>query len=329
MAKLLHLELLESKKSLLAFSGGIDSSALFFMLLEREIDFDITIVNYNTRDESAHELSYANELAKRYNKKCFIHSVTLNESNFEHSARAERYSFFKKIVSEYGYDYLLTAHQLDDRLEWLLMQLCRGAGVAELLGVKSLDRLYGIKTIRPLLEFSKNELLDYLKSNNHKYFIDSSNSDEKYRRNYFRKNFATPLLEQFNKEIKSSFKYLERDKNELIEQMSFVHIGDFIYAKNSSSIRSIIYSIDRELKSIGYLISSHERGILEDKRELIVAREYLVVIDKNYTFMAPYIDNITMSKEFKEECRKLHIAPKLRGYLYQNQHIFEAIKELH
>ena len=112
---------LSSQKNLLAFSGGVDSSALFFLLLEKKIDFDIAIVNYHTRKQSDTEESYAKELADRHGKKCFTHHVRLDQNNFEAEARKVRYLFFDTLFKLHGYTNLITAHQLDDRFEWFLM----------------------------------------------------------------------------------------------------------------------------------------------------------------------------------------------------------------
>ena len=65
---------IKNSKNLLAFSGGVDSSALFFLLLNHKIDFDIAIVNYNTREQSKDEIAYALNLAKEYKKEIFIKS---------------------------------------------------------------------------------------------------------------------------------------------------------------------------------------------------------------------------------------------------------------
>lgn len=81
-------------KNILAFSAGVDSSALFFLLLNAKIPFDIVIVNYNVRDQSKDEVQYAKDLAKKYNKRIFIKNVVLqSSSNFEKTARDIRYSF--------------------------------------------------------------------------------------------------------------------------------------------------------------------------------------------------------------------------------------------
>ena len=61
------LKVLKNKKNLLAFSGGVDSTALFFLLQDQKIVFDIAIVNYNLREKAKEEVLYAKELAKKYN----------------------------------------------------------------------------------------------------------------------------------------------------------------------------------------------------------------------------------------------------------------------
>jgi len=125
----LNLEQFKDKKNLLAFSGGVDSTALFFLMQEAGVSFDIATVDYGIRQESKDEVAYAKTLAAKYNKKLFLHEAKKIETNFEHTARKVRYSFFDKVIESCGYENLITAHQLDDRFEWFLMQLGRGAGI--------------------------------------------------------------------------------------------------------------------------------------------------------------------------------------------------------
>ena len=66
----------KNNKNLLGFSGGVDSSAMFFFLLNNNIDFDIAIVNYNLREQSKEEVKYAFELAKKYNKKIYLKEIS-------------------------------------------------------------------------------------------------------------------------------------------------------------------------------------------------------------------------------------------------------------
>jgi tRNA(Ile)-lysidine synthase len=173
---------LKGKKNLLAFSAGVDSSALFFLLLENDIKFDIAIVNYGTREESDTEEAHAKALAKEH--KLFCHSIKapVFHSHFEKQARDFRYEFFESLITIEGYDTLITAHQLNDQLEWLLMRLSKGAGLSELLGLEPVTHKRDYALIRPLLAYSKEELLRYLQSNKYPYFVDESNVDESYER---------------------------------------------------------------------------------------------------------------------------------------------------
>ena len=199
--------MLQGKKNLLAFSAGVDSTALFFILLKNNINFDIAIVNYNTREQSQEELKYAEELASVHNLKCHALNAAKIDKNFEAQAREIRYNFFEELINEYSYDNLITAHHLGDRLEWMLMQFCKGAGCAELVGMQEEQQRDNYTLVRPLLHIDKQELLKFLNADNIKYFEDESNEDEDIKRNSFRHNYSTPLLEKYLSGIKKSFDY--------------------------------------------------------------------------------------------------------------------------
>ena len=235
----LDFSAIKNQKNLLAFSAGVDSVALFFLLLEQNISFDIAIVDYNLRVQSKDEISYAKELALKYNKSIFIKDVKLeNNSNFEKTARDIRYSFFEEIISENSYENLITAHQLNDKLEWFLMQLSKGAGLVELIGFNEFEQKNNYKIYKPLLNITKDELENFLQINNHKYFIDESNFDEKYKRNFFRHNFSNPFLENFTSGVKKSFEYLQNDLNSLnIQNNPIKKIEELLQELNNNPIR--------------------------------------------------------------------------------------------
>src|SRR5690606_12191166 len=92
-----------------------------------------------------------------------------------------------------------------------LMQLSKGAGLIELLGMSEIEDKEFYKIYRPLLNFSKDELISYLENKNIKYFVDESNIDEKYKRNYFRNSFSNSFLKEFKEGVKSSFNLLHND----------------------------------------------------------------------------------------------------------------------
>jgi len=308
-------EALKRNKNLLAFSAGGDSTALFFLLLENNISFDIAIVDYGLRMQSKEEVTYAKELAKRYKLKCFVHHAQTIESNFEANARKIRYDFFEALIQEHGYTALLTAHHLGDRFEWMLMQFCKGAGCAEITGMQSISKRSGYTLYRPLLQVDKSDLLAYLHKHNIKYFEDESNSDEKYKRNSFRKLHTMPLLAEYKEGIKRSFAYMDEDVESLIQTQELKHCNQLTYFHTSHSKRSDIYTIDKYLKSRGHIITAAERALLKEENTLVVGRKYVVAFYKAFVFIAPFVEAKNMKKRFKEQMRKLGVPPKLRGYL--------------
>lgn len=328
MSELLHLDLLREGKVLLAFSGGVDSTALFHLLLKNNIKFDIAHVNYHTRDRSEHEEQSAIALAHQHNLQCHTHSCRLGGANFEHRAREERYSFFKFLMKKYSYHYLLTAHQLNDRLEWLMMQICRGSGLPEMLGIRSHDTREGIEILRPLLEWDRDSIETYLDEHKIPHHIDESNADERYTRNTFRHRYSAPMMHEYRDAIRRSFRYLEEDNGSLIEPMDFTFIDAFAYAHNPRNIRSLVYGIDTFFKHRGYLLSQHDKEALKQGGEHIIARNTVVSIEGHYTFIAPYEHNVVMDKGFREECRKLRVGAKLRGYLYGVPEVLKIIRQL-
>ncbi|ADG94517.1 tRNA(Ile)-lysidine synthetase [Arcobacter nitrofigilis DSM 7299] len=309
---------INTTKNLLAFSGGIDSSALFFLLLNENIPFDIAIVNYNQREQSKDEVAYAKELANKYNKKCFLKEAVLtNNSNFEKEARDIRYDFFDKIIKEYDYDTLITAHQLNDKLEWFMMQLSKGAGLVELIGLEEKTQKDNYVIYRPLLELSKEELQIFLQKNNHKYFIDESNYDEKYKRNYFRKNFVNELIKEYKDGIKNSFKYLKND----IESLNLNHEAiykheDLEIFTNHQDENLNIKIIDKSLKRRGILLSNAQRNEIIRQREITISDKINISISNEYIYICPKVIN-TMDKKFKEICRVLKIPKNIRAYLFE------------
>lgn len=320
---------LKSKKNLLAFSGGADSTALFFLLLEHNIPFDIAIVDYGVRKQSKEEVAYAKTLAKTHNLKCHLHTAAKIEKNFEAKAREIRYAFFEKIIKKEGYENLLTAHHLGDRFEWLLMQFCKGAGCVELVGMQREQKREFYTLVRPLLHLDKKELLTYLEANKRLYFEDESNMDEDIKRNSFRHNYSLPLLEKYLGGIKKSFEYLDEDRAALIEEITVHTLGDFAYFKRSHNARAEIFAIDKYLKSQLYMLSAKERELLKNRSVLVVGRKFVVALGEEYIFIVPYEQEATkMDEKFKDECRVLKIEPKLRSYLYKNSDAFLKTKEL-
>ncbi|UPT77342.1 tRNA lysidine(34) synthetase TilS [Sulfurovum sp. XGS-02] len=312
----LDLSHLKGKKNLLAFSAGVDSSALFFLLLEHHIKFDIAIVNYGTRETSDEEEAHAKALAKKYKLYCHSIKAPTFHSHFEKQARDFRYEFFESLITIEGYDTLITAHQLNDQLEWLLMRLSKGAGLSELLGLEPITQKGHYALIRPLLAYSKEELLEYLQTNEHPYFVDESNTDESYERNKFRKHFSNALIAEYKEGIKRSIVYLRKDKEILESGFESIYSNKLLHIVQLHTPTAKVKAADLTLKKLGYLLSAPQRQEIEKESSLVIGGVWSVVLQEDLLFIAPYL-TVDMPKKFKELCRVLKVPGKIRPYLFE------------
>ncbi|EDO7457241.1 tRNA lysidine(34) synthetase TilS [Campylobacter coli] len=306
------LSFLKKGQNLLAFSYGSDSSALFHFLVQKKINFDLVMINYKTRKNSDLEEQKAKELALEFHKKIFIKIAPVIKGNFEKEARDFRYDFFEKICLEQNYSNLILAHHLNDQLEWFLMQLSRGAGLAEILGMQECEKRSNYTLLRPLLFTSKDEILSYLKENDIFYFQDESNENEKYFRNYIRKNFSNAFVSKFHQGLKRSFSYLSEDRKKLYDFENIKEIqGLLICPKNESLIA-------RAVKMKGLLLSTAQRKELL-KGDCVLGGKIALVYKNEQAIVFEYETCQKLPKNFKEECRIAKIPKLLRAYLYNHK----------
>lgn len=318
------LEALQGGRNLLAFSAGVDSTALYHLLKARGIPFDLAMVNYRTRPQSDEEAAHAQKLADEDGKTLHLltHPLDPNISRFEAEARKIRYHWFETLIREKGYTCLVTAHQLDDMLEWHLMQLCRGAGCAEAIGMVPVEereleigyRRYLL--VRPLLFTPKAKLLAYLRQNGIRYFIDESNTSDRHTRNRFRKEAARFLMQESAQGIARSFRYMLQDRQRLFKEKILYQQGDLLLLARSENDNEAIRTVDRALKRLGYLLSAAQRQEIRIRQDLVVGGRWAVVFDTDRIWIAPYRRS-TMDKAFKERCRRARIPAKIRPYLFE------------
>jgi len=313
----INLEELKSKKNLLAFSAGTDSSALFEILLSGKIQFDLVIVDYGLREQSREEVKYAKSLAKKYSKTLYTSKVEIaSNGSFEKKARDARYEYFDSIMS--GYDNLILGHNLSDKTEWFLMQLTRGAGLRELYGMEEVSKRKNYTIVRPLLDKTKTEILEYLQKKDIKYFFDKSNDDKKYERNYFRHEYSENLLKEFSQGIKKTFNILKKEK-ELLPKAELVYEKEEYsqYKIDSAAASSQLSSI---LKRKGYLMSGSQREEFEQKDEITIiieGQKITATYQSENLYISPYIDLI-IPKYDREHMRRIGVPPKHRAYYYEN-----------
>jgi tRNA(Ile)-lysidine synthase len=224
---LAHYQLLErGDKVLVAVSGGPDSVALLYALLEIKDEFDLHLfvahLNHKLRGgESDEDQKFVKNLASKLNLKFFSKSVDVkkeakkNKLSLEEAARSVRYQYLESLADRIKADKIAVGHHADDQAETFLMRLLRGAGGAGLSGIPPKRE----KIIRPLIEIKREEIERFLKSKKLSYRTDSSNLLPSYFRNKIRLVLLPQIKKKFNPKIVD---VLNRASNVISLQQQYV-----------------------------------------------------------------------------------------------------------
>lgn len=205
---------------LLALSGGADSRALLHMLLSYGAPLSIAHVDHGIRGEtSKRDREFCEALAREASIPFYLLKTDIpalakkNHTGLEEQARAERYRFFEELMQEHDIPILATAHNATDNAETLLFRMARGTGLSGLCGISPARSFGGGMLIRPLLDMTKEEILEYCKAHSLNYVTDETNADIAYARNRIRHNIL-PEMNALNKEAVRHISELCRSLNE-------------------------------------------------------------------------------------------------------------------
>ena len=205
-------------KIVVGCSTGPDSMALVDMLLKIRDKYQLSIiiahVNHNVRKESFEEAKFLEEYCNN-NNLAFESMIIENygDDNFHNEARFIRYNFFENIVHKYEANYLMTAHHGDDLIETVLMRIVRGSNLSGYAGFRSIIEMDDYTIVRPLINWTKEELEEYDKENDVPFFVDASNSKDTYTRNRYRK-YVLPFLKEEESDVHLKFLKFSRALDE-------------------------------------------------------------------------------------------------------------------
>lgn len=191
---------------LVALSGGSDSVALLCSAVECLGANNVFAchVNHGIRgDEALRDEKFCSALCESLNVGFSVYSYdipSLAEKEglgMEECARKYRYEALTEQAKKLNLSYIATAHNALDRAEGVIFKLCRGSGLRGVSGIPKTREIGDITVIRPMLDASKDEILEYLASKNRKYVTDSTNLSTDYTRNYIRAEII-PKLKKIN-----------------------------------------------------------------------------------------------------------------------------------
>lgn len=188
---------------LIALSGGADSVALLLYLKEQGQAEAAAHCNFHLRgEESDHDEQFVRQLCLKVGIKLHVrHFNTTSEAqqtgeSIEMAARRLRYEWFAQLCQEEGYAAVAVAHHQEDNAETILLNLVRGTGLRGLCGIR--QERDGV--VRPLLNWTKQDILHFLAERQQDYVTDSTNADTAYKRNFIRHE-VIPMLQSLNPQV--------------------------------------------------------------------------------------------------------------------------------
>lgn len=256
-----------STELIVAVSGGVDSIVLAYVLDQLGFDFIVAHCNFHLRGEESNRdenfvRQYAEKIGKTFVCKDFdtVSYAKENKLSIEEAARNLRYGWFRSLAEErkIGESALpiFVAHHANDNVETVLMNFFRGCGIAGLHGILPIKN--GI--FRPLLFAKRNEIVRFALSKQLTWIEDSTNTDEKYTRNFLRHNIIPELTETFStlednileniarfKEVEILYNdHIALLKKKLVQYVDGTHQINIEQLKSQNALATIIFEIFKD-----------------------------------------------------------------------------------
>ena len=307
----INFPFLKDKKLLIAISGGVDSVVLAHLFSELNFNISLAHCNFQLREkESDLDEGFVKLLSQKTANQIFTIKfetekfASKNKFSIQIAARELRYNWFQEIIKKHSFDYVLTAHHADDNLETFLINLTRGSGLDGFTGIPKINE----NIVRPLLAFSREEILAYAKTNTIDWREDASNATTKYIRNKIRHK-VLPVLKEINPNLLETFaKTLEnlQESKQIIEDRIADISSEAVNSKNN------VLKIN-----------------IEKINQLSNPKAYLYQLLKEYSFTEwNDVSNLLSAQSGKQIFSKTHRLIKDRAFLLLSKNVISNEKEL-
>lgn len=332
----------KNDRIVLGCSGGPDSVFLLEVFLKIKEEYNLTLalahINHLYRGEEAdRDENFVRALGEKYGIQVFVKRKSMElmakeeKITLEEAGREIRYSFFDEVLKEIKGNKVALAHNLDDQIETFLFRLIRGSSLEGLEGINDRRDKY----IRPINEIYKNEIMEYLDTNEIPYVVDSTNLENDYTRNSIRLDLIPFIEERYNPKFKEKIKSLLneiREVNEILE----IDYSRYIYG-NIISVSEILKEKSSYIKGkiINYYLNINGVSVSRRKIENIInildaGGSKKIKLDKSCTLIKEY-DKIFVenSKSAEKEVKEKKETVKLTvpGEADFGSYIISAFKE--
>jgi len=286
---------------IIGYSGGPDSTLLAEVLSDYdELEVILAYFNHNLRKDSKDEENFVKSEAENKKLKLLIDGTDVRgycskySLSIEEGARALRFAYLRDTKNKENADLIALGHNFDDKIENFFIRLLRGSG----FGLSQMSYKDG-NILRPLLDFRKKEIIDYLKKKEIAFYTDPTNKSEDYLRNKVRLK-VIPLIEKIQEgSIESISRSIDnlRDIEVALERLidsvvinrhsNYAEIKREDFENLSSACKFLIlkkmfsiFNSDLELKR-AHIINLPERGVVKLKSSKLEMTSSRVIVAKN------------------------------------------------
>ena len=254
----------DGDRIVLGVSGGPDSIVMLNILNDirndkkLQMNFDIIVahVNHMIRDEAIDDQKFVESFCEKigvsfYAKSIDVQKIANNKKmGTEEAGRNARYDFFEEILEKENANKIAIAHNKNDKIETIIMNLLRGSGIA---GLKGIEPIKNNKYIRPLIECERVEIEEYCAQKGIEPRIDRTNFENIYTRNKIR-NIVIPFIKQeFNPNIIQTMDRLSdlvKEEDEYLEKVVKEKYKEYILYEDEKQIVMNLKGFNRQEKVI-------------------------------------------------------------------------------
>lgn len=296
----------EENKMLVACSGGIDSMTLAHLLKALNCEFSLVHCNFKLRtNDSDLDESFVKGFGKTNGIQTFVQQFETKsyadskKISIQMAARELRYSYFNSLLEEHQFNYLLTAHHLDDSLETLLINLGRGTGISGLAGIPSSKNFI----LRPLHQVNRKEIVQYVETHKIAWREDVSNQKDDYQRNFIRHHISPKLKETYKgyesgfvnslSNISMDVELFQHQLRNILNKITFtkenkVHLN----IKKLLQYPSIPSILNFWLNPYGnFDLKAIEKSLNHNSGKTFQTKSYTLLLDRGYLVLSKNIDN--------------------------------------
>lgn len=237
----------KNDKVIVAVSGGPDSVCLLHLLyrLRQKLGISLFAAHLDHKfrgKESEADSVFVQRFTKQLGIPCFTQQVDvpkyIEETGLspEEAAREVRYRFFEKVFKQTNGDKIALGHNLNDQVETVLMRFLRGTGIKGLSGIPPVRDVF----VRPLIEVSREEIMNYLRRNRLEYRIDKTNLKPIYERNKLRLKLIPLLEKEYNPNLKKTLNnmaVLMRDDSDFIQKQTLKVFKEIVEIRGEDRLR--------------------------------------------------------------------------------------------